>query len=300
MGDIDPVSGHIERLQRALTDARGKAASADGSLRVEVGANGTLHSIELGEGGAYLDPRRLVEMIIDLHRAAVADAAAVMRETVAALSSDPRLQEGRQHVVDKLTQPRPSNEPIHTGVSSPTADQQHVSARAREGSPSEPNTAPSVTQTPTPSRAAPRAPIRTAPTRAATPATRPAKSPRHHPAPARISEFDPVTYAPVTRTRRQSTPDRPTDTSPQPRTATEPPAAENTGGGTSQPLHSTEGSTPSLPRAAASSPVDITESVIAWHDPSDDSHITGASWPPDDYPLMSDEWWWGPHSTDGI
>ncbi|MFB7874965.1 YbaB/EbfC family nucleoid-associated protein [Nocardia sp. NPDC056064] len=305
MGDIDPVSGHIERLQRALTDARGKATSADGKLRVEVGANGTLHSVELGEGGADLDPRLLVSMIVDLHREAVADAAAVMREAVAALGSDPRLQEDRQDVVDKLARPRPSGE--NTGTTAPsTTEPTTTTAPPEERNPpahpdrsptSAPDRAPAVGHEPPPAPAAPPMP---APRPA--PAARPARPPRRPAAPARLSEFDPVTFAPITRPRPLSTPAVTTD---RPRRSTppgEPPRPDRsispaeaaptfTPPGPTAPIshpNTDEQPAPRTPESTEPAPdLDITP----WGEPAEDTTLTDEGWPPDDHLTLSTDWW---------
>lgn len=73
--------------------------SADGALRLEAGANGTIHSIELGDGGADLAAAVVVSLIVELHREAVTEAATTMRAAVAALSNDSR-QSFRRRVGD--------------------------------------------------------------------------------------------------------------------------------------------------------------------------------------------------------
>ncbi|WP_278264288.1 YbaB/EbfC family nucleoid-associated protein [Nocardia sp. AG03] len=301
MGDIDPVSGHIERLQRALTDARGKATSADGTLRVEVGANGTLHSVELGEGGADLDPRVLVSMIVDLHREAVADAAAVMREAVAALGSDPRLQEGRQEVVDKLARPRPVDENPDTTASSTTGD----TSPAEEPHPPTRASVPTPDDTP----AVGGEPPRTTPSLPPPPAPRPAppaRAPRRPAAPARLSEFDPVTFAPVTRPRPLSTPAVDTD---RPRRATPPRAPTRTdqpwpSSSTAEHAPVEPGNTPpvSPPDTTASTAALPAEEsptarpaleveIVPWGEPADDTAVNDEGWPPDDHLTLSSDWW---------
>ncbi|MFF2082618.1 YbaB/EbfC family nucleoid-associated protein [Nocardia sp. NPDC058176] len=285
MGDIDPVSGHIERLQRALTDARGTATSADGSLRVEVGANGALHRIELGADGVDRDPHRMVAMIVELHREAMADAAAVMREAVAALGSDPRLQEGRQEVADKLSRPQSASGTELSPLATGEADSPVVA----RSSPDQQHSAPGPAEAPTPTRLPPSRSAR--PTSGS--AELPTKAPRR-PTPARISECDPISFAPVTRTRRapEQHPGDPGRTQPDP-----PREAAERAPASALPRPVTDDSAEPLPQPEPPVDTEPTESVIAWGDPADDSVIPHDTWP-DDYLIMSDEWWGFP-STDG-
>ncbi|MFE3543423.1 YbaB/EbfC family nucleoid-associated protein [Nocardia sp. NPDC059177] len=308
MGDIDPVSGHIAQLQRALTDARGKATSADGAVLVEVGANGTLHKITVGDGGADLDPRRLAEMIVDLHREAVADAAAVMREAVAALGSDPRMQENRQDVVDKLAQPRPIGETSGRTAPSPPETTGSVDTAANppesavlDGPRDESPLLPAPPTEPAPA-SAPRQPgITTAhlPTSGTsartTPATAHPMAARQRPATrARLSEFDPVTFAPVTRTRRTLTPGQPTDRPHRPTPAAEPTTTTESA---PDPVPTSEHSA-APPERRTEPATDLTEHITAWGDPADDPNTSDENWPPDDHLTLSGEWW-GLPSTDG-
>ncbi|MFE1592271.1 YbaB/EbfC family nucleoid-associated protein [Nocardia sp. NPDC058705] len=274
MGDIDPVSGHIERLQRALTDARGRAVSTDGAVRVEAGANGTIHSIELGDGGTDLAAAEVVSLIVDLHREAVADAAATMREAVAALSNDPRLQDDRQEVVDKLARPGTSSEvvatqPHHSLNSQPPGDS--------DGIPDQPRRPPSADRQ-----------IRSTPREKSTPVvpqtvSTPMSRRRHQPAaPAKLSQFDPVTFAPLSRTYRPAQADpRPTapEAAPAIPTSREPTVAEpDSAPATIEPSYPEVEYIPADPFAP-------------WGEPGDGTGIPPGAWPPDDNLILSDDWW---------
>lgn len=92
MVDGSTDSGHIERLQRALSEARGYASSDDGSVKVEVGANGSLYGIHLSEGGGVRTARELAAMIADLHRVAAGDAAVAISDALTALGNSAPVQ----------------------------------------------------------------------------------------------------------------------------------------------------------------------------------------------------------------
>ncbi|MFC9967616.1 YbaB/EbfC family nucleoid-associated protein [Nocardia ignorata] len=298
MGDVDPVSGQIERLQRALTDARGTATSADGTVRVEVGANGTLHRIELGVGGEDLEPRRLVETIVELHRQATVDVAASVRDAVASLGSDPRLREDRQEVVDQLARPPSadggSGEPVSSASAvspngggaeesrSPSARRVSVPGPAQDtGCGRDREIAPRIIRSPSPSAS-----------RAASQSRSPSRTGTRTNS---VSPFDPVTFLPAasrhlknSEPHSEGTDRRPLDskfTADADRTSPEADrviAAQMNDVG--QADHDTVDSAPR-------------DSTAAWGDPADESDAAWASWPQDDYVPTSWEWWALP-STD--
>ncbi|MFD6102124.1 YbaB/EbfC family nucleoid-associated protein [Nocardia salmonicida] len=258
MGDVDPVSGHIEKLQRALTDARGRAVSADGTLRLEAGANGTIHSIELGNGGADLDATVVVSLIVELHREAVHEAATTMRAAVAALSNDPRLHEDRQEVVDKLARPRTDPESVATP--------QHPSPRTDSTEPG--HALPTIL--PTPRR------------RAAAPPT--------------LSEFDPVTFVPLPRASRLAPPNQ-RSVPPDPvRTASDTTAAEPITGDSRDSGESVRGNVDPAGRPQGAEPTPAETDFVpadpfaSWGEPGDGTGIAPGSWLPDDNLILSDDW----------
>lgn len=121
MGDIDPLSGHIEQLQQALTVARGKASNLDSSVTVEVGTNGAIHAIELDARGEQLTAIELAPLLIDLHRQAVANAAESVREAVEQLSGDVQVRNEHRRVADTFTCPRPEESERPPSVSCTSA-----------------------------------------------------------------------------------------------------------------------------------------------------------------------------------
>lgn len=123
MADVDPVAGKIERLQQALLRTRGVASSTDQSVTVEVGANGALHAIRLDENGERLHPNDLILRIIELHAVALSEAGSAMREAVAQLDSDPRIQADRERIADALESPPPqeASEPVRVTPTEPIA-----------------------------------------------------------------------------------------------------------------------------------------------------------------------------------
>ncbi|NKX90954.1 YbaB/EbfC family nucleoid-associated protein [Nocardia coubleae] len=299
MGDVDPVSGQIERLQRALTDARGTATSADGTVRVEVGANGTLHRIELGVGGEDLEPRRLVETIVELHRQATVDASASVRDAVASLSSDPRLREDRQEIVDQLARPPSPNEgSSHAAPSAPAVPPNDWAAEnTRSASPRRVSLpgptqdrgfdrdrkgGPGLVRPPSPS-ASRTAPESRLPSRTGTWTSS-------------VSPLDPVTFLP-TASRHVKNPE------------------PHVSGTERSPLVDSEfadvadRTSPEVDRVIAAQMSDVgqadrdtadsepMDSIAAWGDPADESDAAWASWPQDDYVPTSWEWWALP-STD--
>ncbi|MFD4355646.1 hypothetical protein ACFWPX_24045 [Nocardia sp. NPDC058518] len=282
MADVDPVSGHIEQLQRALTDARGRAVSADGSLRLEAGANGTIHSIELGDSGADLGAAAVVSLILELHREAVAEAAATMRAAVAALSSDPRLHEDRQEVVGKLARPRPESE----YVAAPQHYSPHQSSTTREanGAPRVRNSSPSgeLQRRPTPHKEPERA--RSAPL--PTPPQKPA-------APPKLSAFDPVTFAPLPRANRPVPPNQ--------RSIAPDLSGTSSGASPEKPIthdardvgsDAEPASRPlSIELAATETDFVPADPFASWGEPGDGTGIAPGSWLPDDNLMLSDDWW---------
>ncbi|MFC9471232.1 hypothetical protein ACFTS5_03495 [Nocardia sp. NPDC056952] len=296
MGDIDPVSGHIEQLQRALTDARGRAVSADGSLRLEAGANGTIHSIELGEGGAELSAAVVVSLIADLHREAVTEATATMRAAVAALTSDPRLHDERQEVVDKLSRPRIEPETVAAPKSSPPPTRPSTTSREGGSAPRLRSNSPSAEPL---SRSTSRQPAERGRT-----TTRPTP-PRQSTAPPNLSEFDPVTFAPLPRAKRPAPPNqRPIAPHPGNTTTDAPPnrsithdsrdIPEPIRGDAPDPVcGDTEpaSGSPSAELNPAKSDFVPADPFAPWGDPGDGTGIAPGSWLPDDNLLLSDDWW---------
>ncbi|GAB2699650.1 hypothetical protein [Nocardia thraciensis] len=110
MADIDPLTGSIERLQNAVS---GPATAAAPEAAVDVGADGTLRAIRLTDYGRRIDPDTLVEAIVRLHAAALADARRSVADAVTRLENDPRLLAQREHLVDTFARPAPSPPESH-------------------------------------------------------------------------------------------------------------------------------------------------------------------------------------------
>ncbi|WP_082843619.1 YbaB/EbfC family nucleoid-associated protein [Nocardia salmonicida] len=117
---------HIERLQEALLRIRGTASSSDQSVTVEVGANGSLHDIQLSEVGLRLDPKLLVELIIGLHRLAHTEASDVMRATVEDLQAETAAEDESEPIGNDLDSPdvEPDAQPPASLEPSSPADEQ--------------------------------------------------------------------------------------------------------------------------------------------------------------------------------
>lgn len=258
MEDVDPVSGHIEKLQRALTDARGRAVSADGALRLEAGANGTIHSIELGDGGADLAAAVVVSLIVELHREAVTEAATTMRAAVAALSNDPRLHEDRQQVVDKLARHRTNPESV--------AAPQHPLPRTDRKEPGHAQ-----------------------PTILPTPRRRPA-------APPTLSKFDPVTFVPLPRASGPAPPNQRSIPPDPVRTASDTTDAAPITGDSRDLGEPVRGDVDSVSRPPGAEPTPPETDFVpadpfaSWGEPGSGTGIAPGSWLPDDNLILSDDW----------
>ncbi|MGW0246735.1 hypothetical protein ACWDYH_08855 [Nocardia goodfellowii] len=83
MGEPDQQLAQADVVREALAIARGTASSLNDMVTVEVGADGTFHSIQLSEQGSRLSASQLVEIILEIHKVGLARAAAVLEDAVA-------------------------------------------------------------------------------------------------------------------------------------------------------------------------------------------------------------------------
>ncbi|MFF2083616.1 hypothetical protein ACFVVM_07555 [Nocardia sp. NPDC058176] len=120
-GALDPLPATTDQLHAGL-HGPASAAQAGEVAAVRVGVDGTLESITLTEAGRRLDPDALVDAIVRLHVAAMAQSRRAVADAVARLEQDPRLLAVRERYVDALQQPHPAAEP--PGQSQPVPHQQ--------------------------------------------------------------------------------------------------------------------------------------------------------------------------------
>ncbi|MEU4417699.1 YbaB/EbfC family nucleoid-associated protein [Nocardia salmonicida] len=93
-------SAQLDYLQEALLRIRGTVSSSDGSVTVEVGANGALHAVRLSDPGPCVDPQQLVDHVVDLHRLAHAEAGEAMRATLEDLQAEAAMDGEPEHAGD--------------------------------------------------------------------------------------------------------------------------------------------------------------------------------------------------------
>ncbi|WP_372508354.1 YbaB/EbfC family nucleoid-associated protein [Nocardia amikacinitolerans] len=131
LGDQGPAAARIERLQDAMTRARGRASSSDDSVTVVVGANGVLHAITVSDSST-LTARRLADVVVELHKLAFARAGDAVREAVEQLdgagsADDAAGSRGDTGLRDGADSETPD-------ASSGSAAHQEVAAHSRSGS----------------------------------------------------------------------------------------------------------------------------------------------------------------------
>src|SRR5690349_5419304 len=102
MGEIP-----VPRLQAALAQAYGTATTVDQAVTVQVGANGTLRSIELSERGSELPARELVAVITQLHELALTRAGTALSAAVARLQEADEPEEAPDQPADTPPDPEP-------------------------------------------------------------------------------------------------------------------------------------------------------------------------------------------------
>jgi hypothetical protein len=117
MSDIDPLTGNIEQLETSLT--RSAASMAGGVATVEVEPDGSLHAIRLTDVGRRLDPDTLVDAIVRLHAAALAESRKSVAAAIAQIENDPRLRAQAARTADALNQPLPQHQPAPAAQSWP-------------------------------------------------------------------------------------------------------------------------------------------------------------------------------------
>ncbi|WP_336088132.1 YbaB/EbfC family nucleoid-associated protein [Nocardia sp. SSK8] len=104
-------NAQLDYLQEALLRIRGTASSSDGSVTVEVGANGALHAVRLSDPGPCADPQQLVDCVIDLHRLAHAEAGEAMRATLEELQAEIALDDETEPAGDDPAEPDAGSDP---------------------------------------------------------------------------------------------------------------------------------------------------------------------------------------------
>ncbi|MGW5385891.1 YbaB/EbfC family nucleoid-associated protein [Nocardia sp. NPDC003963] len=111
-GDIDPISGQLEAVQRALlTDT---AAAGRYGVSVHVRADGSLESVRIDETVTPYG-EALGELITQLAREALEQARANVREQLETLTADPRVAEVAESFGDAVEKPRPVPPPAAPG-----------------------------------------------------------------------------------------------------------------------------------------------------------------------------------------
>src|SRR5262245_16348232 len=113
-GDIDPMTGRMEAVRRALlTDT---ASAGRYGVTVEVGADGTLAAVRIDESVTPYGSE-LGKLITTLAREALDEARTSVRERLAEFNADPRIEAaldsielaaGRPHIVKPKVQPQPT------------------------------------------------------------------------------------------------------------------------------------------------------------------------------------------------
>ncbi|RMI32247.1 hypothetical protein [Nocardia stercoris] len=103
-GDVDPITGRMESVGRALL--AGRAGAARHGVAVEVGADGTLAAVRIDESitpyGAYLG-----QLIADLAREALERARAQVLEQLDEFMADPRIMAACDALESAVQQPKP-------------------------------------------------------------------------------------------------------------------------------------------------------------------------------------------------
>ncbi|MEU4600835.1 hypothetical protein [Nocardia sp. NPDC023988] len=172
MGDIDPLAGNVSHLQDSLAAS---VAPADSSLvRLEVGQDGTIQSVQLSAAARAMTPDALVAEVVRVHTAAVEESQRAISAAIAALEADPRLAALTERKTDALSRALPTQTHPPTSaapVSRPSTGDTPVSLPANAIPPS------SDHNTAGPSRPTPVSPPQTP----VAPVPRPAVSPRQQP-----------------------------------------------------------------------------------------------------------------------
>ncbi|MBP2189655.1 YbaB/EbfC family nucleoid-associated protein [Nocardia goodfellowii] len=120
MGKVEQQTAKAEALQEALAIARGTASSPNDMVTVEVGADGTLHSIQLSEQGSRLSATQAAEIIFEIHKIGLARAIAVLNDAVAQIDDgdDPHDEEADT----EASAPVADVTPVSTAESEPVSD----------------------------------------------------------------------------------------------------------------------------------------------------------------------------------
>ncbi|WP_328392085.1 YbaB/EbfC family nucleoid-associated protein [Nocardia sp. NBC_00416] len=108
-GDIDPISGQLEAVQRALLTDTGSAGRY--GVAVQVRADGTLESVRIDQSvtpyGAELG-----QLITQLAQEALTAARDNVREQMDIITADPRLTAVAEAFGDAVDKPRPVPPPV--------------------------------------------------------------------------------------------------------------------------------------------------------------------------------------------
>ncbi|MFC9658882.1 hypothetical protein ACFVJ5_01485 [Nocardia sp. NPDC127606] len=268
MENIDSSADHIARLKQAMGEARGRAGNSDGSVHVEVGADGVLHGIHLSGRGTDLGAHELISMLIDLHGKAAVDATLVMQELLVA---DERggARSGQHESPTRIREPHTSQV---RGELNSTAS---ADPPKRSSAPNDPKPA-GMTD------------------------ISEARAQRKKPGSsrARLSAFDPVTFAPLPRAIRASTPESspcPPDLLSSAHISDSPhPCAGDRPGGVDQPPASDLTPIPENPPAEHD--FTPTDRFTTWGEPADGLGFATEYWPLYDDLFLSDDWWGFPTS----
>ncbi|NUP26409.1 MAG: hypothetical protein HOQ36_10835 [Nocardia sp.] len=107
-GDIDPLSGQLEAVQRALLTDMATAGRYGVSVRVR--ADGSLESVRIDQNVTPYG-EALGELITQLAREALEQARDNVRVHLDTLTADPRIAEVAESLGDAVEKPRPAPPP---------------------------------------------------------------------------------------------------------------------------------------------------------------------------------------------